>query len=143
MTEFVIIAPFMAIMMAATAYFRDMHLAKMNVARLAREETWMEAYNATGTCTTRGVVDGALGPLANIMGPVLNGPLGDIINLGNLFYYPRSSHTQSASVNGLTWLAGATVASTTIVQCNEIDYGDGPHGLTLGVASLWWMLQWN
>ncbi len=141
MTEFVVVAPFLAIMMAATSYFRDMHMAKMSVARQARETTWMEAYNATGSCTTRGAIDGALGNLSDVLSPLLD-TVGNFINLANLAYYPRAGHTSSTQVAGLTWLSGATVSSSSIVQCNEIDYGDGPHGLALGGLSLWWMAQW-
>jgi hypothetical protein len=141
MTEFVIVAPFLGLMMAAAVYFRDLHAAKIDSLRQAREQTWSAAYSAEGNCTVQGAVDNLLGPISGAVNAVGGGMLSGVLGTANLFNFQTVRRTSTTTVEGPSW-GGGTVGGSNVVWCNEPDYGDGPETIGQFAFQIYWNFTW-
>jgi hypothetical protein len=142
MTEFVIVAPFLGLLMASVVYFRDLHAGKIDAMRQAREAAWGQAYSAGGNCTIAGDVNNLLGGASGAVNAIGGGTLAGALGIANLFNFQTVRTTASNEIAGPSW-GGGTVSGGAVVFCNEPDYGQDAPDVVQLLMQLWWNGQWN
>lgn len=153
MTEFVIVAPFLALTMAGLTFFRDIHVGKIASIRMAREEAWARAYGPDG-CNLPGRVDSALANfqgqntgLGTVLGLLRNLPIvGQALSLGDLFTVEVQRSNAGGWIQGPTWYpgGGAGVGATHVVYCNEtVPYDDLGVTIVRTLLQAYWASQFS